>query len=171
MEQKGSVLKSSLNYGLITGIALIVFSLITWMFDVMFAQGINLLVYIILIVGIVLGVKNHRDKANGGFLTYGQGLGVGTLVAVVAAIISSLFSVLLMEVIDPTLMDKMLAVAEEQLVKQNLTEEQIEMALDMQKKWLGYAWAISIFVTALAGFIVSLIVAAIFKKNDDSVMA
>lgn len=167
MEQKGSLLKSSLNYGLITGIAMIVFSLLVWMLDAMFVTGINMVSYLILAGGIFLGTKAFRDNVQGGFMSYGQGLGVGTLIALVAAVLSGVFSMIMMKYIDPDLIDKMMAVTEEQMLKNNVPEEQMQAGLEMSRKMMSFAWIIAIFTTTLIGFIISLIVSAILKKNQE----
>jgi len=57
------------------------------------------------IVGLVLGIKSRR-AANGGLLTFGEGLKTGISIAVTYALLTSLYFVFLLAVVGPKLMQQ-----------------------------------------------------------------
>jgi len=57
-------------------------------------------------VFIFFGVRHYRDKVNNGQLSFGQGLKLGLLIALIPAIFFGLFNVLYVEVIDPGWQDE-----------------------------------------------------------------
>ena len=166
-ENKTNVWKSSLNWGLIVGIILIIYSVI------MFFLGLNLekwgvwVSYLIMIGGIIYSTINYRDKELGGFISYGQALGFGTLVIFFAGIILSAYSYIEMTIIDTDIPGKILEMAEEALIEQGMPDEQIEVAVEWQKKLMkpGVMVAMGIVGSAFMGFIFSLITSIFLKKE------
>ena len=53
-------------------------------------------------VFIFLGIRHFRDKVNGGYLSFGQGLKVGLLIVLIPAVAFGLFDILYTEVLNPT---------------------------------------------------------------------
>lgn len=161
--------RNALNWGLLTGGVLIVFSLLLYVFDMTAKQGVSAISYVLLIGGIVYAIYYYKFRVNSGFLSIGKGIATGTLVALYAGIIASLFSVLLMYVIDPALMEQIRDLAEQEMLRRNpeMGEADLEMALKISDKMMqpvpmfimGVIWYV------VAGLIVSLITSAIMKKE------
>lgn len=164
-----SIWKAAMNYGLITGIGIILVTVIFYIMGELANPWANYLGYAVLIIGIVLGIKNYRDNMNNGFITYGTALGTGTLVGLFAAIISSIFSILLFHVIDPAAMQQILVNAELKMIESmpDLTDEQLEAALKMSRTMMqpGLMFVFGVATYTFISFILSLIIAAIMKKN------
>ena len=86
-----------INYGIYLGVATVLISLITY------ALGTHLdphwsisLVSGILFIGlIVFGIKKYKET-NEGFLTWGQGVKIGVGIAIVAALIGTIYNYLFM---------------------------------------------------------------------------
>ena len=154
--------------GLFLGIALVVFSLIIYMMGVVKPPfWVSLVQYLIIIGGIVYGTKKFRDEDLGGEISYSKALGFGILICIFASVISGIYTVLLMTVIDPEFVNKMMAVLEEEYVKAGLSEEQIDAAMKMVSKMQS---PIIMAVTNVIGFafmgtIFSLITSAFIKKE------
>jgi hypothetical protein len=130
-------------------------------------QGLGMMVYLIYLAGIIYTLRQYRLD-NGGFMTFKQGLGLGVLMSVVAGLISSVFSLIYMKVIDPGFMDRMLEMMRDKMAEQpGMTEEALEMAMT----WVGKMRSpVVIFISglvtsALIGLFFSLIVSAIMKKE------
>ena len=87
--------------------------------------------YLLTIITILYGVKNYRDKELGGFISYGQSLGLGVLIGLFSGIISAIFTVLMFTVIDPELATKILDAAQQRMAEKSMSEDQIEMAMKM----------------------------------------
>ncbi|TVR70994.1 MAG: DUF4199 domain-containing protein [Marinilabiliales bacterium] len=164
-----SLLKSTMNYGAMLGLALIIYSLLLWMLDLTDNTALGLVSYVIMITGIVLATKTYRDQELGGFISYGRALGVGTLTTVFAGVISAFFTYLLYKVIDPGLMDKMYLMMEEAYYEAGMSDSQIEMTMDMAKRFTNPVMmaVFGIFGSAFFGFLFSLITSIFLKKEGD----
>lgn len=116
---------------------------------------------------IYLGIKEIRETQLDGFLTFGQGFKSGMAIALIAGIVSAIFTYIYIEFIDPGLIDKVMATTEAQWEEQNMPEEQMDMA----RKWMGYMMnplIMSLIATVSVifwGMIKSLIAAALLKKD------
>jgi hypothetical protein len=124
--------------------------------------------YAILLAGLYFGIKAYRDKSLDGFISYGNALGLGVLITVFVGIITVFFGFIMMRYIDPELIDKYLLIAEERLAKNRfMPEDQIGPALERSRNMMTSVWSIPIGVLSFTffGFILSLIVAAILKKE------
>jgi len=70
------------------------------------AQSADIVIFnLAAVVGLVLGIKAKR-AANGGILTYGDGLKTGISIAVTYAILTSLYLLLLLALVGPKLMQQ-----------------------------------------------------------------
>lgn len=169
MEPKSNtMLKSAMTSGLFLGIALVVFSLIIYVMGVIKPPFyVSILQYLIIIGGIIYGTKKYRDDDLGGEISYSKALGFGVLICVFAAVISGIYTILLMTVIDPEYMSKLMSVIEEEYAKSGLSEEQIEAAMKMVGKMQSPVFmAISTIIGfAFMGTIFSLVTSAFLKKE------
>jgi hypothetical protein len=171
MEKKSASLsKSAMNYGLYLGIVLIVYSLVLYMLNETLNKTLGYVSFVFVVTGIAYGLINFRDKVNGGILQYGTGVGLGVLISLFAGILSSAFSFILMQFIDPSLSDQVITMMQEEALKQGAPEgalEQAEGIYNFMAKPIVMAF-LGIFSSVFWGTIISLILAAIFKKNPEN---
>ncbi|MBE0637155.1 MAG: DUF4199 domain-containing protein [Bacteroidales bacterium] len=168
-ENKPSNVKVAINHGLLLGVALILFSLLLYVIGIPMDSKFQWLGYLVMVVGVVLGIKQWRDKYNDGFLTYGQAFSNGFLTILFAGILTSIWSLLFFSVIAPGEIDKMIEIAEEKMYESqpNLTDEQIEMALSYSKMFMSPVWlAVWGFIGNLVGGAIISAVVAIFMKKE-----
>jgi len=114
-----------------------------------------------------LAQKEFKD-ANGGFITFGEGFKVGFLVAILSSIVIAIFTYFYYSMLSPEMLDKLLASSEAKLAaKGNMSQDQIDQGMVFVRKFVTPPMlAISVVIfTAISGAIVSLIGAAIFKKE------
>jgi len=166
--EKVSTARIALKWGLIYGLLSIVVNTIIYTFNLMEQQWINLVFSFVLSFGILyLAFKEFRDL-NGGFMKFGQGLGLGMLLFVTGGVLISVYDFVYKKLIDPSVVDKLLEITERQYEKAGMSPEMIEQALETAKPWMTgpLAPVIMIFSIAFIGFICSLIMAAIMKKNQ-----
>ncbi len=161
--------KSALQFGTLLGIILIVVSLLIYILELYENQITNWASTVFLLIGIVIGVKNRRDKELGGHISYGSALGYGTLVTLFASIISATVSIAYLAFIDDGFIQFTLEQQENKMYEQGLPDEQIEIAMSWTEKFMSppLMWVVAIISTTFIGFIISLIVGAILKKNED----
>jgi riboflavin transporter FmnP len=155
--------------GAILGAGLLIFTLILYITNLTYSKGLGYLSYLIIIGGIILGIKNFRDHEQQGFITYGKAVGAGVLTVVFASIIMAIFNYILFKVIDPNLIEKGMEIARTQMMEKNLNDDQIEMAMKMTRTIMspGVMAIITILGNAFMGTIFSLIIAAFMKKDKN----
>jgi len=104
-----------------------------------------------------------------GYMTYGQAVGAGVVIFLYYSIIIAIFTYILYAIIDPGLIDKQLAAAEELMAKRGLPQEAMDAGLKVQEKMMKpeIMAPVSIFGSMLYGIIMSLIVAIFVKKEGN----
>lgn len=159
-----------INYGLILGGISIIMNLIMYATNNHLAPhwSISLIGFIALIALIVLGVKKFKES-NNNYLTFGQALKVGVGIAIVSALLVSIYNYVFMTVIEPTYMDQVMELQSQTLIEQGYTDDQIEATQEMGKKLSGpfITSAFTIIGAAFLGFVISAITGAIMKKTED----
>lgn len=170
MNDDVSSARVALKWGLITGIALIVYSTLLNSLGQMSNGWLSVMVYVIIVVGLVLGMRDFR-RQNGDYLTFGQGVGLGALLSAVAGMISSTYNVLYNTFIDPGLQERVMNNMREQLEDQgNLSDDQIDQAMEISKMFQspGLQFVSGIFGAILVGVFLSLIVAAVLRQHKEN---
>lgn len=119
------------------------------------------------IVIIILAQKNFKDAGNG-FMTFGQGFGVGFWVVLVSAVAGGLFTFLYVTYFDPGVMDTFYTKQMEAMQEKGMPDDQIEMAMGYTKKLF---WPIFAVFGVLFSLVIPLII-TIFtqKKNPNAEM-
>lgn len=162
------MLKHSMNYGLIMGIGLVAMSLLVYLVGIVKPPfWVNLINYAIIIGVIVYGTKKYRDEILEGAITYGQALGFGVMISLFASIIVAFYMLLYTTVIDPGFIDKIMEITEEELVSKGMSDDQIEAALSMSKKFMSpmFMTISTFFGNLFTGTIFSLITSIFLKKE------
>jgi hypothetical protein len=169
MEQKANVWKANLTNGLILAMIGIVYTLVMYFLDLIINKTQGYVFLLILVVSLFILVKSYRDNYLRGYITYGQAVGAGVVIFLYYAILTAIFTYILFAIIDPGLIDKQLAAAEELMAKRGLPQEAVDAGLKIQKKMMKpeIMAPISIFGNMLYGVIMSLIVAIFVKKEGN----
>ena len=169
MDQTVNPWKANLTNGVILALLGIVYSLVIYFLDLSFNKVQGWIFLVVQILVLFFLVKSYRDNYRYGMITFGQALGAGLIIFVYYAIIMAVFTYLLYAVIDPDLVDKQLAFAEEEMIKRGIPESAIEAGMKVQTKIMkpGIMAPLSIFGSMLQGLIMSLIVAAFVRKEGN----
>lgn len=164
--EKKSLFQHALMYGVYMAIALIAFSLVTYLTKTMYITGVGFITYGIILAGLFLIMRHYRDKENEGILTFGTGVKLGVWVSVLAGFISGVFSYVLLT-IDPTLIDQMIQIQQEEMLKNGMPEAQVEQMEAIMRKMANPVVSVlsSILGLAILGTLFALVVALIVKKN------
>jgi hypothetical protein len=170
MEKKPTLFQHTMTYGAITGLVLIVYSLILYLTNQTYNPVLGWIAYIILIAGILIGSFSYRNKVLGGFISYGNAFQTGLLITIFAGILSSFFSFILARFIDPGIVEQAISMTEEKLLQSGLSEDQIELAVERSRKYIGSPVSVllGMFFFTLIGTVLSLITAAIIKKEGNT---
>jgi len=131
METKNvNFLSITLRNGILLGLASVAFTVLLYITDFLYTDSTLLAVITWLIniaisvVFIVMAVEQYK-KANEGFLSIGEAIKVGVLVAVIAGVIGAIYQVIYATIIDPDYYDKVVEVAMKKMsAMANFNEEQ-----------------------------------------------
>ena len=167
MEQEVNAWKSNLTNGLILGLVGVVYSLIIYFFDLTFNSYQGYIGMAVQLGVLYFLLKSYRDNFRHGQITYGQSVGAGVIIYLYYGIIMALFTYLLFTVIDPGLVKKSLAFAEETMLKKGVPQAAMDAGMAMQEKIMKPAIMapMNLFGSMFSGTIISLIV-SIFIKHE-----
>ncbi len=171
---RNGLLKNTATYGAYLGAALVVVSLIDYIFHIYGGSTImNMLSYAVFIGGIIWATIAYRDKVKGGFITYGQALHFGTLLCAFAAVLLGAYTAVLVNVVDPSYLEKSFEVAAQHMAESGkYDEDQIDMAMMASRAMMTPVSIVlfSIFTYSVLGFFVSLITSAFLKRENPNAM-
>jgi hypothetical protein len=162
-----SISRIATKYGLIQGVigfALFVIVVMTGMRQNWMTSSISIITLVVLMV------LAHREfkKTHEGIMSYGQGVGLGTLLSVVASVLSCILLYIYVGYINTGYPAAALQVQRATLEARGMSGAQLDQAMSMTSAMLTPT---GIVITALVsgvivGFIVALIV-SIFTKDSD----
>ena len=169
MEDKVTVSQIGLKNGIIVGLIFIVYSMIIQFLnlDIELMNYLSYLNYVILIVFVVLAHKAFKEGGDG-FMTIGQGLGIGMLISLVGGVLSSIFTYIYLKFIDDSLIQKSLDYQIEEMEKNGMDDATIEQAMSMTSKIMTpeVMPIMGLLFMLFLGFIISLIVSLFTKKAN-----
>ena len=129
------------------------------------ASPIKYLSYIPFIAFLFLAQKEYKDKL-GGFLKFGEGFMTGFIYSVIAGVFLAIFTYFYLTFLSPQIFEQAMASQEAKMSAQNVSPEQAEKAMEIARKYGTILGAVGIlFLTPICGAIISLIGAAIFKRE------
>ncbi|WP_338872354.1 DUF4199 domain-containing protein [Spirosoma sp. SC4-14] len=169
MNEQPSSTRLALKWGVILGIVLMLITLVLYLTDQTTNPWFSVLTLAVMIAALILAMQEYR-KVNGGFMSYGEGVGMGALLSGVAGILASAFSTFYNVVIDPTIQQRAFEQARERLENQNMSDEQIDQALEFSQKFQspGFTFIAGVFGTIIMGALLSLIIAAFIRRNKNN---
>jgi len=164
-----SVKQVAIKWGLILGIISIVLFLAFYLGGLMGESWISFIGPVFSAAIMYLAHKEFKDQGNG-FMSYGQGLGIGTFISAVSGIVSSIFTYVYAKFIDPGYLESMIDMTRAKMEEGGQGEDQIEAAMEITEKFMTpeITFAMGLFFAVFFGFLIALIVSAITKNNDPS---
>ncbi|MCU0325635.1 MAG: DUF4199 domain-containing protein [Spirosomaceae bacterium] len=168
--EKPSTARIALKWGVIVGIVVIIFSTITSMADLWKQSWASWIGYLFVLGGLIMALGEFK-KANEGFMGFGEGLGLGTLMSTVVGVLGAIFSYIYLNFIDTTMVSRIVDFQREKMSEQGLSDEQIDQAMEMTAKFMspGMMFIFGVLGYLIVGFILTLIVSAIMKKSKPEV--
>jgi len=164
---------TGIRYGIIMGTISIVYFLIFVIADLDMSKGIGRWgTTLIAIVVIYLAHKYYKDNGDG-FMSYGQGVGIGFWVGLVSAVIGNVFTYIYVKFIDEGFIAKIRENALREMEDQGQSDEQIEMAMKFVNMFTGAEALLlfGLFFGILMLVIIALIVSLITQKQQPETFA
>lgn len=119
---------------------------------------------------VYFGIRQYRDKVNGGTLSFGQGLKVGLLIVLIPALLFGLFDILYTTFIDPDFLENYynthLANIKAQLPAAEFEAE--AKKLEQQKEIFGnsfFQFGLMFLTVFMIGIIITVISALVLKRT------
>ena len=171
MEDNFTVKNAAVKNGVMLGLISIVIGLLNQVMGWYTNETIG---YVMMVVGIglmiVFIVRGHNafKENNDGYMSYGKGLGIGTLMVLISSVLSSAFNFIYLSYVDGAQLDFMREKQIEALQERGMGQAEIDAALPTMEMFSGPVAMLifGILGGLLFGFIASLIV-SIFTKNPD----
>jgi hypothetical protein len=162
--------KPVLIYGAILGFISILLSVIFYVTDLMMASWVQWVNLLFTIVALSWCMVAYRNEYLGGYASFGKIFVMALVSGIFAIILSSIFSFILFEVIDPDLIDKMKLAAEERVINnprvpESMQEEMIERVTRNMER--GRMMIMGLIGGTVMYAILGLIIAAFVKKEKD----
>lgn len=156
----------ALKYGVINALLGIIFFVLV---DFAGLVGNQVLGYLPILITAVVMYFAHKEfvRDGDGFMNYGQGLGLGTLMSLISAVLSSIFSFVYVKYVNTNYISNLLDIQRKGMEEQGMSEAQVDQAMSFTEKMMSPVGLLIIGILAgvFFGFIVSLIVSAITKKS------
>lgn len=162
-KQAPSVMSVGLRYGLILSAISIAYMLIVIiMGSSPFEQDWKSYLSFIWIIGAIVLAHKYFKENGDGYMSYGQGFGIGFLTCLVSIIVGMIFSYIYINFVDQSIFDAVWEKAAADMEAQGQSQEAIEMGLEWGRKlfWVFYLLGGAFWCT-----IISLIVAIFTQKK------
>ena len=165
-----SVLQAASGYGLYMGLVIILIQVIQYLSDLYVSPMFTMITVSVTVIALVLIIKHYKEKRLHGWMSYGHGVGIGTLSGLFAGIIFGGFMLVLVLLIDKQYIDKFLMQYEENLSHFNLPPEKLDETMDaVRKSVTPFSFAYTpLFQFSIGSLIVSLIVSIFLRKTDEN---
>lgn len=167
MENQVTIKSVGVKWGIILALISIVLSLIVNIFE-MYSNGtiIQVASMILLVAALAMSYAEFKS-GNEGFMSLGQGFGLGMMIIAISGVISNVFSYIYMTLIDPGMIESIKEIQITEMENQGLSDEQIDMALEYSEFFMTPHMIVlmALIFTLFFGAIISVIVAAIMQKK------
>ena len=168
MEEKTTIGKVALKYGLILGLLSIVYFLVLSFAGVLGKTQVWSYLGIIFTIAVIYLAHKAFKEEGDGFMSYSQGLGIGTLICLYSSILSSIFTFVYISYVDDTMIQNIREKSIADLEARGMSPAQIDQTMGFSETFMspGIMLIMGIVGGVLIGFIVSLIVSAITKNAN-----
>ena len=158
-----------INYGLITGIVLISFSLMLFFLEAHYEQNafVQITNTVISFAGITLGCLAYK-KANDNKIDASSVRKIGTGISLVIAVASVFYTYFLTNVMEPDFMDKILEISYNQTMvdyPERLNGMDLNTFIENSKPFTFLTYPMILIFTLLFGFLYSVVLALFIKTK------
>jgi hypothetical protein len=160
-----------IRYGVIMGIVSIAYFVILVVAGVDMSQGIGRWGSMVYTLAILFLAHKYFKENGDGFMTIGQGTGIGFWTTLIASGISSVFTYVYIKFIDQSFIQQLLDKQREAFEEQNMSEDQIDQAMTMTAKFMTPE--MMLVFGLIGGVVIGVICAVIMslftqKKNPEA---
>lgn len=171
MDNSASSIKSTIiTYGIILGSISVVFQLMLFFLDMHYKNDSTAgVVSLIIMIGVLLYSFISHKKIDGGYILLSEALKIGLGVSLVSALITIIYTQILINFLDPETMQKSLDLTMDTMRSENpeISQEALDTVRSIQEKMSSplIFSSVQIIFSLFFGFIISLIGGLIVKKS------
>ncbi len=173
MNQNKTTFQYALNFGIALGLTLSLIELLAFLLG-MLDHWLMGFINIALVVSMIsIALRKYRDQINNGFLPFGKAFLTGLFICLISGAIWSVYRMIEYS-LAPTIIEDILIQIEEKLLESSISEDQIESMMKIYSMlYTAPFLAISTFIfnMGFGGSILSLIMAAIFKREQNPLIS
>lgn len=163
MEKRSIQLKHTLIYGSITGSIIFLILLLSYFLSLANNQKVVFLLLTVYTAGGLISVKRFRDRHQDGILSYGKAYGTAFLTFMTAGFIWAIYGYLLYKYFSPDLLELRMQESQDLMLMLGMPEDKIEqIPTETTAFSMAYGYLAN---SAIGGALLSLIVAAIYKRK------
>lgn len=176
--QNNGLVKTAMIYGVILGLSITIYSFILFITNVMPVGVILPIILFIVLIGVYFTciyffTKKIRNNQLNGYLTFGEGFLIGFIISLTAAIITSVYTFIQNQYLDPTYMTRVIEAQKSWMtgfMSGKVPDETIEETLAKVDQTLKDYNPVKSLVqgiigSTLMGSVIALISSAILKKK------
>lgn len=155
-----------LRCGLLIGLLSVLVSFVAYTMQWQDSWAVRIVSLVISIGGIAFAQREFKLR-NAGYMSYGEGIGVGVVAACVMGAISAIFIYFYLSIIAPEMIAQLLEKARQGMeAKNSLSDEQIDQAMAMTSKFMKppFMAGSTLVGSIIFGLIISLITSAFIKN-------
>ena len=138
--QKNTTAKTALNFGLILGGINVVYGLMLYSLEMHYqGETATSLIGYALLIGVIFWAIKHFKKTNNGYISLSEALKTGVGTALISALIFSIYTIVVIQYLDPEFIDKSIEYQKQKLIqeKPEIPLEDVNQMFEMQKEFSG----------------------------------
>jgi len=169
MDKENSTFKLAMKPGLIIGLVSAAMSIILWatISDLKLRGNVGYGALLIVAFLFYKFTVDYRENEMNGSLSYGEGFKFQISMSVIFAFINSIYSYILYNFLDPGMVEQIREVAAQQMYDNNMTDEQVEAALQIQSMFMTPTFMVisGLIASFFMGLLIALIISIFTKKE------
>ena len=156
-----------LRYGLILSVVSILYMLILIVLGSSpFEQDWKGYVGFIFVIGAIVMAHKYFKENGDGYMSYGQGFGIGFLTILISTVVGMIFSYIYINFIDPSVFEAIWEKAAADMEEQGQSQEAIDMGMEWGRKLF---WVFYLLGSTFWGTIIALLVTIFTQKKRPEV--
>ncbi len=172
MNHNKTTFQYALNYGIALGLSLSLIELLAFLLGLLDHWLMGFINIALVVSMISIALKKNRDQFNNGILPFGKAFLIGLFTCLISGAIWSIYR-LIEYSLEPSIIENILLQIEEKLLESSISEDQIESMMKIYTMlYTAPFLALSTFIfnMGIGGSILSLIMAAIFKRDQNPLL-
>ncbi len=163
-------LQAASRYGVYLGLLLIGIQTIQYLSGLYISMMFSIFTGSLFIGGLVLVIRDFREKSLNGWLNYGEGVRIGALSSLLSGFLYGAFMLLLVLVIDKAYIEEILIQTQEMMEASKIPDDKIEEIMDeMQKSSNPWAYGYApVLQFGVSGLVISLVASIFLRKNSEN---